>query len=661
MSTATAASGQAVVPVQAPSSTLSDPSSPSPLTPTDIVVFALILVFGAAAFLFHLRSIDFLGEDVFYADCARSLLAHGFYGIAGRPETNQPPGLPAILATLFAIFGYSHPICLRAMAVFEALGFLASYELLRRRLPKLVAAAICILPISSPQYFRIATVGVWPCFPVFFTMMAALLAFEEYEKASTPTWRILWGLVLTSTVVASMMIASAAMSLLSGMVAVIGVTALKDRRLALARLKRLLPILLMGIAAQALWMHRKPAPLEWPLPGYPAPYLQQLKVKSGNYPELGMANLADISTRIAENLSGQSGLFIQVLLRHGVDPSKEWILIVPGLVIAMGWIYSVWQTGGRLPEWFFAGYESIYLAWPWKVEERFFFPVLPLACLYAWQGIKAIHFLATRKPRAVGAVCLPLGVLFGVSAWYWVYTHWGFAGHGLGLFPDELMAPVWCILALCAARMVYTGRPPSFLIPSSSIGGWFARPLRWWRESPWRLTQDAIWMVVVALVGIGVAMQVSIARDNVRFVDLSGVQDSSRNVMGPEVEGALWIRAHTPVTSTVMARHLPTVFHYAHRKLVWFAPTSNPHTLMQGIVRLNVDYVIVIRHKEPYYLPDDDYCVDRLLATYGGALQIVFRDTNLRIFQVNRQQEGFDRTDNGSHAMSLAPRSVTQN
>ena len=604
------------------------------LSRTDIIVFALLLVFGLAATLFYQHSVDFLGEDVFYADCARSLLAHGFYGIDGRPETNQPPGLPAILAALFAIFGYSHVICLRAMAVFETFGFLAAYELLRRRLPRLVAAAICIVLISSPLYFRMATEGVWPCFPVFFTMMAAMLAFEEYENASMLTWRLGWGLVLTLMVVASLMIASGAIALLGAMIAVTAVAALKDRTLAWVRLKRLLPVLLVGILAQGWWMHRKPAPLEWPLLGFPAPYLQQLKVKSGNYPELGMATPAEIPIRIAKNLTEESGLLVQTLLRHGVNSSKAWILIVPVLAIITGWTYSVLETGGGLPEWFFAGYQFIYLLWPWKPEERFFFPVFPLACFYAWQGIKLVPSLARTKPRAVGAVCFFLGMLFGASGWHWIYTHRGAEAHGPRALPDELVALVWWILALCAAWMIYTGRPPSFLVPSSRTGAWFRRPLTWWRDTPSQLAQNAGWIVLVALVAIGVVGEIREARNNMKLLDLSAIQNSSRNLMAPEVEGALWIHSHTPAASVVMARHLPIVSHYAQRPIVWFAPVSNPDTLMQGIVKHHVDYVMVIRHTFPYYLPDDDYCFDRLLADHGSSYRMVFRDSNLRIFQV---------------------------
>src|SRR5690242_787357 len=121
------------------------------VTRVGILVFALIVAFGGAAILFHERSPDFLHDDVFYADSARSLLQNGYYGINGRPETTQPPGLPALLAILFVIFGYSRAICLLAMAVCEMLAFLATYELLRPRLPKLVAASISQTAMASRQ------------------------------------------------------------------------------------------------------------------------------------------------------------------------------------------------------------------------------------------------------------------------------------------------------------------------------------------------------------------------------------------------------------------------------------------------------------------------------------------------------------------------------
>jgi hypothetical protein len=494
---------------------------------------------------------------------------------------------------------------------------------------------------------------VSPCFPFFFTMVLALLAFENYEKASAPAVRVIWGLVLATAIAASLMFASAAIALLGAILAVIGVTSFRDRRVGLTRLRRLLPILLVGFAVQGLWMHRKPAPLEWTLPGYPAPYLEQLKVKSGNYPELGMATLGDIPARIVTNVFAQSDLFARLVLRHGVNRSKTFLLVVPVLLVGVGWSYSIWQARGeRILEWYFAGYEFIYLLWPWKLEARFFLPIAPLACFYVWKSIKAMHIVAIAKPRIVGAVWFPLGSLLGISGWHWIYTHW--RREGLGRWPDELMAPIWCVSAICAAWMAYTGRPPSFLDSYSGIAKWFRRPLGTLQVSPLRLTRYAGYGIVVIFFAIGVISLRDIKIDQTPILSMHvgphgnlvipqispALNTSFLNAVAPEVESGLWIRSHTPINSIVMARHVPTVYHYAERRVVWFAPISNPDVLMQGISKYKVDYVIVIKHTDPYYLPDDDYCFDRLLASHRDAFRIAFQDSNLRIFQVERNLTG---------------------
>jgi hypothetical protein len=119
----------------------------------DFICVSAIVAFGLCTVLLHQRAADFGGEDAFYADAASNLLYRGFYGVNGNPETTQPPGLSTILAALFALFGYSYAVCVKAMAVFEALGFLAAYEVLRRRIPRVAAGAICVVLMSSPLYF----------------------------------------------------------------------------------------------------------------------------------------------------------------------------------------------------------------------------------------------------------------------------------------------------------------------------------------------------------------------------------------------------------------------------------------------------------------------------------------------------------------------------
>jgi hypothetical protein len=165
----------------------------SPLRRTDIAIFAVILAFGAFHFFSTERTIDFTRDDVFYADAARSLIHYHYYGINGRPEANQPPGLPVLLALLRLAGSCTHISFLRAMVVFETLGFLCSYELLRRQAPRIVAASICLLLISSRICFWLATQWVFPSFPCFFTSIMALLVVRKFESSTRLLFRISWG------------------------------------------------------------------------------------------------------------------------------------------------------------------------------------------------------------------------------------------------------------------------------------------------------------------------------------------------------------------------------------------------------------------------------------------------------------------------------------
>src|SRR5271166_2096268 len=238
----------------------------SPLRWADILVFALILGFGVLQFFYSERARDFLGEDVVYSEAGRSLVEHGFYGFNGQARTNQPPGLPAILGLLCIAGGDGHTAFLRTMAVFATLGFMAGYELLRRQAPRLVAASICLLLISSPLTFRLATQWVCPAYPYFFATISALLVAGKLEEPTHVSSRIGWDALLAALIAASVMFALSAVAFLGGIVASICVSFLWDRRLAIARLRNYLAVFLVGIAVQGLWIYQKTPAAEWPLP-----------------------------------------------------------------------------------------------------------------------------------------------------------------------------------------------------------------------------------------------------------------------------------------------------------------------------------------------------------------------------------------------------------
>ncbi len=605
---------------------LRDRESTPALNLVDIAVISLVLAFGALQFHFCERAKDFLYEDVFYADCARSLIQHGFYGINGRPETNQPPGLPAILALLYLAKLSTHLVFLRAMVVFETMGILISYLLLRRQVPKAVAAGICLLLISSVVPFTLATQWVFPAFPYFFVTMSALFVAMKLDEATDGKSRVGWSVLLAALVAGSLMIGTAAIALLAAIFARLVISSFRDREMAFQRLKPYLMILLVGLAVQGLWVQRKTAPLEWPTPGYPRPYLQQLWVKSGNYPELGMATLRDIPVRVERNVFDTTRVMTQILFRRWIALSwLSFLVLGPMLLALVGWFYSVWKTGGGIQEWYFAGYEFIYLLWPWTMEVRFILPVAPLVCFYIWRGVEAVGFLAKNKARLFGLACLPASIFLAFSTWSWMHGRGEYSDVPHGGLQDELSFATWSFTGLVAGWMILRGAAWQSTI--IRVWEWYIRPVGPWRIRPLRVSQLLAGTAAVILVIQGLPPQLEVGRAN---LDLT----SAMNRVPPDVEAASWVQMNTSANSIVMARQVPTVSHYSARRVVWFPPSSNPQLLMEGIRKHRVDYVVVTQRRSNYYLPPDSDCFAPLLAAYPDEFRNVYQAPAFKIFRV---------------------------
>jgi len=600
----------------------------------NIVVVSLILIIGIAAAILRQRTPDFMAEDAFYADAARNLLQHGFYGVNGNPETTQPPGLPAILALLFRIFGYSYSICVVAMAVFETLGFLLAYELLRRRVRNVVAGSICLILMSSPVVFAWSTRFVYACLPYFFTTMAALLCAEECEKANTGRSQFVWSAAFALAVVASLLIATGTIALLGAILMVVLATALRDRQLARRQLLKFLPALLLGLLAQTIWMYRKPAALEWPLPGYPESYWQQLKVKDGNHPELGFATWKDISPRIAKNTLAASDNFTQIVLRHGVNEKKTAIVIMPILLVLLGWASALWVTCGKdFAAWYFAGYVAIYLLWPFKMDLRFVLPVAPLACLYAWESIRGIAVASTAKPRLVGVVGSLISLFAAGSTTRQLYENWRIGDHSPS---SALIILIWLIVGGVAVWMAYSGRSifEGNLISRAVVFSPHVVPAR---RFQW--VQYTAGAIAVALILLGLAIDTRVARENLNTENLLDAEETGPSEILPlDVSAGIWLRTHTNTDAIVMARSWPTVHHYAQRRVVWFPPISNPTVLFEGMLRQGVDYVVVVNRERSYWLPSEDDCFGRLLADHRQYFQLVLQTSRLSIFQFHDTQ-----------------------
>jgi hypothetical protein len=163
------------------------------------------------------------------------------------------------------------------------------------------------------------------------------------------------------------------------------------------------------------------AAAEWPVPGFPQSYLSPLKVKSGNYPELGIATPGDVIVRVFKNASEHANVLSRILLRR-LPSSPGCRFLLRDHFCSFSWAGAI-RSGARAvtQDWHFAGYEFIYLLWPWDLEIRFFLPIVPLTCLYLWRGCQALLVLAKRKPRVLGAAWIPIAAVLAVGTWVWMH------------------------------------------------------------------------------------------------------------------------------------------------------------------------------------------------------------------------------------------------
>jgi hypothetical protein len=604
-------------------------------TVTDVAVYTFIVLIGAFQLTHYLHTPDFM-NDVTYPDLARSILDHGSYQIRLLPETTFPPGLPLILAAVGLFFGLTSATLFPVIAVCATLGLIATYEFLRRVEGRGAAAAISLFLASSPALFSFGTSIIYPEMPYFLMSILALLLALKIDQAERGRSVIGWAIVLSVTLVMAVLIRSVGVALLAGLMAWIVMSLLIVPDIGRRRLRRFVLPLVIGLSAQlcwSVWVHRREN-FEWQLPGYPRSYISQLRVKNGHYPELGEAGPGDIPARIGRNLVTRAAGFSHLLTQRNV--SKFWSSpLIFGLLvlIAIGAASSIWAGAGQLHDWYFLCYEFIFMLWPWDYRDRFLIPVVSLACLYLWRGAKVVKNYALRQPRAAGVSFILLGSLLCISSAAFAFRIAAFPVNPEHVRGDHLQTIAATLFwGICTAMGFWMLKRPSLERRTQGTGV-FAR-LSQIVESmgPAGLRVAAI-VTVAAIVLSGTVRVMAIGRYNVRH-DIS--QDSNY----PMLKATEWIGAHEPSDRVIMASEPEFVFHYSHRRTVWFPPISDPKVLMDGIRRHHIGAILVVHQAQSYWLPPEDVCFQALLQAYPGTFRLAHRDLNTWVYEVVSPYDG---------------------
>jgi hypothetical protein len=574
----------------------------------DILVHLLILVFGALQFGFYCRSDDFV-YDATYAELARSLIENGSYGYNFRPETMLPPGCAAMAAVISICIGPNYRILIRSMAVFATLFLIAAYELLHREIGRGPAAAICLGLGSSPFLFDFSTHLLFSDLPFAFTSTMALLVATRLDASANWRSRALLFVVFGCLLVSSLMLRSAAIAILGALTAWLPISIFIRQSNLRLRLTTFVPMLAIGIAVQVLWttwatQHQN---LQWPaLHGYPGSYASQLKLKQGNYPELGQASLSDIAVTVDTNIATRSAALLRLMSHlpsRWIEPASHSPLIVGYiLLLLLGLGCSSWTNSSGLVQWYFACYEAMYLLWPWKLEERFLLPVIPLACMYVWRGGSTLVGLLRRDRRKFGTWIFVLSVIMTLYSATKSIRH-----------PHVLFSTLgWTSLAVSAGTFVWMG------IPCGRTMSWLNRP---------GVLRGSAVGLVAALVAIGLFTQIRLGVRNLNF-------ELKESLYYPDIEAAQWIASHTDPTDVVLARKEDLVHHYSRHRVIWLPPSSDAKLLMNGVARFKIKWVVVVDRAESYFLPSDNDCFTPLARAFPDVFHLVHNGPGNRVYQV---------------------------
>jgi hypothetical protein len=591
----------------------------------DFLVCAAILAVGAFQLYAHQRAPDFPFEDVAYFEQAKSLLHDGFYGFNSAPEKVQPPGLVLLLTLICKIAGCRYGVLLSSMAVFVTLGFLVWYRIIRQAEGRGIGAATCLLLGSSPLVFFFISRGIWPSVPYFFVSGLALWTILKLDGVQTRSRRYLFSAALALIVSFSILIQSAGIALVGAMLASIAFTWLNDRGTAAHRLRVFLPAIMLGILTQFAWMHRAGNnPPDWPLPGYPESYVTQLRLKLGNYPELGFASPADVLSRVKTNVGERTVVLGEILTAHWIARSYSSLAVAIPLILAVaGVVDSLLEaTGQDILAWYFLGFEFIYILWPWQFEFRFLFPNTVLACLFIYRGARKMAEWSLHYPRRLASCLLPVCMFLSAVAFrnsWEVGRSWS-----IGLQP-KFSAAFWFVGALFSVWVIYRNRLPMVLSRLSERLV-FLRRIRIGSLSI-TFVHMGVLTIAALLVARAITKDIPITRTNLAFAE-------ERFWRLPDIVAANWIRAHTDPLDVIAARHVPLVYHYSQRRVIWFAPIVRPQVMMEGLRRFNIRYIIVVDRDFSYYLPPDEVCFDLVQGAYPNSFHLVALLGQARIYEV---------------------------
>jgi hypothetical protein len=358
-----------------------------------LLTFFLILYSLGLNVLLHPTS-----DSARYLTAAKAIWETGKFTYTEMPVINFRPGLSLLIAPIYGLFGFNI-VLIRLMIILHLLGGLFICYLFFREEEVSHPTALCIIGAMGISFATLfETMRILTELPYFFYSFLALYAFQRFLK-NQKGLRDPWGWVFALSTSYAFLLRPVGLILVGVFFFYLVIHAKRlDWRLFVAPFI----IILLVVGSWYAWTF-------WAITKLP----DFLLAISADYPKTFLRRSAlshdtieswvEVLIRLKENIFYYAYLAGNLLLGRILDKGRWFVSLPSALLLFLPWLFSFFQKR-KATDWYLIFYFSILLLWPWRQDERFLVPILPLifAPLITW----LIRIVPTQKKRLFALLLL---------------------------------------------------------------------------------------------------------------------------------------------------------------------------------------------------------------------------------------------------------------
>jgi hypothetical protein len=577
-----------------------------------LVSASVLLAVAAALYALVAQTRFQFGVDPsIYISTAKSLAAGMGYNVAGRAQTEYPPGWPLLLLICDRLSAGDYAAFARFTAALFPLVIAATWLLYRRR-GESHAEWLIVWLAASGAVFDIVTREVrseitYMAFSIGFLAWAA----RPFEAGESPmTWLrtallgsvLLLGTVATRSVGVALVLAIA----LAGLQLYA-----RNRAEFIPYVRRHVGPVCAGIAFMAAWRawihsHRSQA--------YTGEFMNsyggQFWMRDPHQPDLGRASVTEVLSRIPGNLRIQAGHTAEMFTNVAwLLPSLTSPLVVAVLFIVLVGLLEELRSPRPLLAWYVIAFAAVLAVWPFDEGTRFVVPLFPLLAVLFAGGVRVIAGWLTIRPRASVRF---LGVISVTELATIAIVHFR---SGLHLSRQEEMAMLIWAAALAFALLNWR-RESGTLSTALARGG---RALG--------LAYAAAYLV------LGVRTIGSDARANV-----NGETGARAQLLHAVSD---WLVSHAPDSTVVMAQSYASLAYATGRQFVPLPITSDGRVLRSAVEQQHPSFLVIADSApDEYFFPPDPRRLQALEKETGNPLVVAASLRGGAIYRVREPATG---------------------